>query len=273
MIYNGKLVELPRKGEALIITDLHGNLTDYKRYEFIWKDFIDAVNHVIITGDFIHPTNHIKDASIEILESLKYYFENNTNFHVLLGNHEWCHLALRPIYKLGVDQTLDFESKVQEKYDTQWLQKMDEYRNSFEKLPIAVKTDNKVLISHIGPANNIKTINDIINITNRHNNQNLDDMLWNTYPNYTSNDVTKFLEKIDCKVHIVGRTRVNGVELIGKNQLIISSSDSAKTKTSIHRYNLNRQETYNPPKKAYIELNLESTIRDANDILKMVKYL
>ena len=30
--YNGKLVELPQDGKAIVVTDLHGNLNDYNRY-------------------------------------------------------------------------------------------------------------------------------------------------------------------------------------------------------------------------------------------------
>jgi len=37
--YNEKLVELPRKGKALVITDIHGNLTDFQRFMHIWDEF------------------------------------------------------------------------------------------------------------------------------------------------------------------------------------------------------------------------------------------
>ena len=47
-----KLIELPHKGKALIITDLHGNLEDYNRYMEIWKEFKDKNNYLILTGDF-----------------------------------------------------------------------------------------------------------------------------------------------------------------------------------------------------------------------------
>jgi serine/threonine-protein phosphatase PP1 catalytic subunit len=38
-IYRGKIVELPKKGHAIIVTDIHGNLTDYNKYLELWKKY------------------------------------------------------------------------------------------------------------------------------------------------------------------------------------------------------------------------------------------
>ena len=46
----------------------------------------DKNNHLILTGDFIHSCYQI-DSSLEIIDSVKNHFENEKNFHVLLGNH------------------------------------------------------------------------------------------------------------------------------------------------------------------------------------------
>jgi serine/threonine-protein phosphatase PP1 catalytic subunit len=53
---------------------------------------------------------------------------------------------------------------------------------------------------------------------------------------------------------IVGHTPVNGVKLLYGKQLVVSSS-------------------YSQGKKEYILLDLEKKIKDARDILKMVKQL
>ena len=82
-----KLIKLPLKGKALIITDLHGNLEDYNRYMEIWKEFKDKNNHLILTGDFIHSCYQI-DGTLEIIDSIKNHFENEKHFHILLGNYE-----------------------------------------------------------------------------------------------------------------------------------------------------------------------------------------
>lgn len=254
--YNGKLLELPKKGKALIITDIHGNLDDYNRYMSIWEKFGGHHNHLIITGDFIHAAANLKDSSIEILDSIKDNFENSNNFHVLLGNHEWAHITGIPVYKGDSDQRKDFEKQLRKKYWTKWEDKLEEYKNFFMGLPIAVKTKNKIFISHSGPSNDINNIEEVRNITNSgySGNTRLYDLLWNRPEKFTERELNSFLKSVKCKLSIVGHTPVNGFKTVYNKQLIVSSSFSLGN-------------------KAYIELDLEKKINDINDFIKMVRYI
>ena len=150
--YNGKLIELPKEGKAVVVTDLHGNLNDYNRYIGIWEKYRDNDNntHFILTGDFIHAMGIKDDKSIDILESVKYNWENSKKFHVLLGNHEWSTISSVSIFKGGLNQSLNFKGLLKDRFRDQWQKKLEEYQDFFKKLPIAVKTDNKVFISHAG---------------------------------------------------------------------------------------------------------------------------
>lgn len=254
--YNGKLVELPKKGFALIVTDLHGNLEDFNKFMGIWEKFDDKNNHFILAGDFIHSMDG-KDGSIEILESLKSRWENSQNFHLLLGNHEWATLAGISVYKCGFNQTIGFESLLKEKFRDGWMIKLEEYVEFFKKLPIAVITRNKVFISHAGPPRGIRSIDEIVHIADEGyiENNRLSEILWNRYgSSYTEQDIEHFLKAVKCKAMIVGHTPVDGIELIGENQLIVSSS-------------------YSSGKKAYVELDLQKEIKNGEDIFKMVRYI
>ena len=175
-----KLIELPLKGKALIITDLHGNLGDYNRYMEIWTEFNDKNNHLILTGDFIH-SSFVNDGSLEIIDSVKKHYENEENFHVLLGNHEWAQILDESIYKYGLNQTQDFKGLVYKKYGDKTSVKMEFYKKFFNTLAIAVRTENKVLISHAGPSQHLKNEDDIKNISNNQysNNLILYEMVWN----------------------------------------------------------------------------------------------
>lgn len=256
MFTTGKLIELPKKGKALVITDIHGNIDDYNQFMHIWEDFKDKDNHLIQTGDLIHGMGLKADKSIEILDSAKYKFENSKNFHLLLGNHEWSLISKTTVYKAGMNLTLNFENLLKQRFGSQWEKKLQDYINFFKKLPVAVKTGNKVFISHAGPPNYIKGIHDIINITDAgySKNRKLFELLWNRHGDYTKKDINSFLENIGCNVMIVGHTPVRGVELIGKRQLVVSSS-------------------YTKGKRAYLKLDLRKKIKNGKDLLKMVKYL
>jgi serine/threonine-protein phosphatase PP1 catalytic subunit len=249
-----KLIELPLKGKALIITDLHGNLEDYGRYMEIWKEFKNKNNHFILTGDFIHSCYEI-DGSLEIIDSVKNHFEHEKNFHVLLGNHEWAQITNESVYKGGLNQTQDFQNIVYKKYQDRTDKKLESYKKFFKTLAIAVKTENKVLISHAGPSKHLKSEDDIKNISNDDYSKNLVlyEMLWNRNIECTRNYLDPFLKYLNCNASIVGHTPVVGVELHG-NQLVVSSS-------------------FSMGKKAYMELDLEEEIHNGYDLLKMVKYL
>ena len=99
-----------------------------------------------------------------LLESVKWHYEHEKNFHVLLGNHEWAQITGESVYKGGLNQTQEFIRSGLKKYGDQADEKMDSYINFFKKLAIAVRTENKVLISHAGPSKHLKSEDDIKNI-------------------------------------------------------------------------------------------------------------
>jgi len=249
------LIGLPGKGKALIVTDIHGNLADFERYMEIWNDLKRRENHLILTGDYIHGMFGVEDGSIEILGKVMGLY-NEDGVHLLLGNHEWSHIAGEDVYKAGVNQTLEFESRVEEKFGEDREHQLGLYIDFFKKLPLAARTENGVFISHAAPARNIGGIEDIINITGEGyemDNDNLFELLWSRYPgDYDEKDIDIFLEKVGCKVSVVGHTPVDGYRVIG-NQIVLSSSFSAG-------------------RKAYILLDLEKEIKDVDDVVGMIEY-
>lgn len=251
------LIRLAGKGSALVVTDLHGDLKSFNRYMDIWDEFHGKNNHFILTGDFIHGLDSDTDGSVEILELLKYRISSTDNFHVLLGNHEWTHITGQHIYKGGHNQKIEFEELVRRKWGSRSVTKLAEYIGLFERLKIAVRTDNGVFISHAGPSNTINTIEQVMNITrDGYSNLNLDGMIWDRYGDYSLYDLDRFLNIVDCQVSLVGHTVVDGYSLIGDRQLILSS---------------NNNDIFN--RSAYLELDLEQEIRDIHGLVGMVRYL
>jgi hypothetical protein len=253
--YRGKLLELPKNGKAIIITDLHGNLEDYNKYISIWELY-DSKTHLIITGDFIHGGEGYADNSLLILDSVMEKFEKYENFHVLLGNHESAHLSGVPVYKGFKNQKIRFEEQIRLKFRNKWENKLEKYLEFFKKLPVAVKTENKVLISHAGPSVNINNVEELANITNPgyFGNSRLSDLLWNRPEDFSERELNSFLKTVGCEYSMVGHTPVNGFEIVYQKQMIISSS-------------------FSDGRKAYVELDLEMDIKEINNLIKMVKYL
>lgn len=257
--FNGKLLEITGSGKILVITDLHGNLGDMGEYQRIWREYIYEGHYVLLTGDVIHPVPGQKDNSLEVLEIVKQWDEEHHNFNLLLGNHEFSHLSGMKLFKGGFEQREEFERQIRERYrnirDYWGRLKIKEYCQYFQNLPVAVKTINQVFISHAGPSRLINSISDISRITEHgfNHNPSLKEMLFNRPGDYDCISLSSFLKKMDCNAMVVGHTPVIGYELVCKKQMILSSSDS------LHR-------------KAYLELDLETEINDARDLVGMVKY-
>lgn len=249
------ILEVSSPGNMLVITDIHGNLEDFKRYESIFKGNLGQLK-VVITGDFIHEVDNNYDGSVEVLERVKCYYHQYPNFHVLLGNHEWAHLADEPAYKMGVDQKMAFETYLRERFGGKWGLKFKSYLEFFRELPVAIKTENGVLISHAGPYWDFKSQEELENITRAgyKNNYPLEKMMLNRPNDYSKEDLEQFLELVGCKVMVVGHTIVDGVDTVYGKQMILSSSLSAG-------------------RKAYLELDLQRKINDARDLVDMVKFL
>lgn len=219
--------------KAMIVTDLHGNYKDFKKYFRIWVE--SDIEKFILTGDFIHANNPEEDGSVDIMKFLN-LLKNCNNFHVLIGNHEQAVLDDTGVYKNGVNQTEEFyELLKKEDYP------LEEVRDYFKTLPVCIQTPNKVFISHAGPP---KFKEDYYE---------RDEFLWNRPGDFNKKDLNVFLEEVCCNAMIVGHTPVDGIKRVGK-QLIVSSS-------------------YGLGKKAWIELDLESEINGIDDILPMVRYL
>jgi serine/threonine-protein phosphatase PP1 catalytic subunit len=252
----GSLIQLPRKGKAMVVTDLHGDLNHFNQYLDIWEEFKDNNNHFILTGDFIHGIEPAHDFSVEIVEEVKYHFKHTPNFHVLLGNHEWSHITGRPVYKASHNQKNAFEDLVMDKCGDKWVKKLSEYTSFFATLKIAVKTDNGVFITHAGPSVTVMNLDEVINIIENgyYYNLRLEEMLWDRYGDYRLNDMERLLKRLKCKVSLVGHTMVDGYQLIGDKQMILCSSNFMG-------------------RSAYLELDLEKEIDNAHDLEDMIRYI
>ncbi|MFZ2216678.1 MAG: metallophosphoesterase family protein [Methanothermobacter tenebrarum] len=253
MSIKGSLIEIGSNENLLVVTDIHGNFTDFKIYLRIWEEDHGRESPIVFTGDFIHSMGY-EDGSIEILETLIAYYRRYKNFYLLLGNHEWSHITGIDVFKGGINQSLEFEMLLKEKFGDKWIEKFESYKRFFKELPFAIRTKNRVFISHAGPSKHIKGLDDIIRIKeDGYQSPAVYEMLWNRYGSYLEKDIDEFLDRVKCNAMIVGHTPVDGFQIIG-NQIILSSS-------------------YSAGRKAYINLDIKKRIESAQDLIPMIEFI
>ncbi|MBR5503134.1 MAG: metallophosphoesterase [Methanobrevibacter sp.] len=262
---NDKLIKLPKQGRLMVVSDLHGNLKDYESYINLW-DMEDSDFHIVFLGDLIH-SPYFNDKSIEILDDVIEKDKEYSNFHALLGNHEWAHITHRDIYKNGENIREEFEHLVS--YKKGFIEpSITEYIKFFKTMPYFVQTENGLFISHAGPSKKVKSIEDFNSIFDGdYNNQILDEFLWlrpkrNLYGRrhvlsnsnlYDEGDIFSFLDVVGSNCMVVGHSPVDGYKQYG-NQLIISSS-------------------YETEDKVYLDIDLSKDIKHMRDLLDCIRYL
>ena len=272
---NDKIIKLSCKGRLIVVTDIHGNKNDFDKYiNEIW-DKNDPDCHIVFTGDLIHEMDYSKDLSLDILDEIDKLF-NLPNFHVLLGNHEYCQIKDDDVYKWGINQTKDFIKHIEDRYE--WFDEAFTYQTMYEEMmkefSYFLITDNGFFIAHAGISDsalnllinqevdlfNIKSINAVRKTEEQKEQYKkdmlfLEDMIWSRpYDDYVEDEIEHFLKIAGCKFMIVGHTPMNGFHIIG-NQLIIDSSFCTKT-------------------KYYLDIDLSKEYNDIiEDVLKSIKTL
>lgn len=251
---NDKLIELPDYGRLIVVSDLHGDFDDYTHYLSLW-DETDPDFHIVFTGDLIHGTDMDRDGSVEILDDAIIKSRQYSNFHALLGNHEWAHITNTNIYKNHEDLLMNFKNLIS--YKKGYIEPtLTKYIKFFRTMPYFLKTANGLFVSHTGPSAKIRTIEAFDKIfEDGYSGQILYDFLWNRYnrvSNYTKEDVNRFLDIVGSRFMIVGHCPVESYQLFGK-QMIMSSSFDTKVKT-------------------YLDLDLESELNSMKDLQKQLKF-
>ena len=251
-MFDDRLVRLPGEGRLIVVTDLHGNYGDYRKYLDLW-DCNDDDFHIVFAGDLIHSPYPV-DESIEILDDAMEKSRKYSNFHVLLGNHEWSHITGTDVYKMKKNMRLSFEELIR-KNRGKLQPTLNGYIDYFKSLPLFVRTDNALFISHAGPSKNIRSEDDLKMVfSDDFENRLLHDFIWNRYKDdYDESDVSHFLKIVESKFMIVGHNIVDGYEIFGK-QLIVSSS-------------------FMTSNKMYLDIDLDKKIEDIHDLTDCLEFL
>jgi serine/threonine-protein phosphatase PP1 catalytic subunit len=178
-------------------------------------------------------------------------FEDYGNFHLVLGNHELCHILNKDIYKNRVNQKKAFEKLLFSYYGNK--ESLEEYIDFFKKWSIAIKTENGIFISHGGPSytHSLKDL-ELDSKDFDYKSFLVDDLLWRRFHHFREKEIDEFLRAIGSKFMVVGHTRVKGFQVHGK-QLIISSTGKNN--------------------KAYLNLNLNEKITSMEQLTGSINFL
>jgi Calcineurin-like phosphoesterase len=150
----GHLVHLAGPQDVLVAGDLHGNVENFRRL----LERADLRSHPdrhlvfqeLVHGPFLYPTGGDKSHQlIDLLAALKCQFPRQV--HMLLGNHELAQWTNQWIAKRDTELNDLFRQGIETAYGGHSQKIYDAYLDLFEAIPWAVRTPNRVFLSHSLP--------------------------------------------------------------------------------------------------------------------------
>ncbi|QDU22507.1 metallophosphoesterase [Urbifossiella limnaea] len=152
----GRMIEPVGCTEVLVAGDLHGHVGHFQGL----LKAADLANHAgrhlvfqeLIHGNYRYPSGGDKSHQlVDLFAALKAQFPRQV--HYLPGNHELAQWTGRKVLKADADLNAAFEQGATAAYGPEFgPQVYQTYLDLFKALPVALRTPNRVLVSHSLPS-------------------------------------------------------------------------------------------------------------------------
>jgi hypothetical protein len=152
---HGRLISLNNAQEVLVAGDLHGNLENFtlllKKGNLASYPGRHLVLQEVIHGPHRYPGGGDKSHQLlDLLAALKCQFPRQVHF--LLGNHELAQWTGQDIGKDNLALNTLFHLGVENAYGSRAEEVLAAYRELFAAVPLAIRTPNRVFLSHSLPS-------------------------------------------------------------------------------------------------------------------------
>jgi hypothetical protein len=150
----GRVVDLQGATDVLVAGDLHGNLDNFRRLLPIADLARNPARHFVlqeaIHGPYRYPAGGDRSHQLlDLIAALKCQFPRQVHF--LIGNHELAQVTDRRIAKDDVELNDLFTEGVRSAYGTRADEVYAVYRDLIGVAPLALRTVNRVFLSHSLP--------------------------------------------------------------------------------------------------------------------------
>jgi hypothetical protein len=228
----GRVVTLQGAAELLASGDLHGNLENFRillqRADLARQPLRHLVLQEVIHGTFTYANGGDKSHQLlDLVAALKCQFPNRVHF--LLGNHELAQYTNRLIAKGDSDLNRLFREGVDAAYGANGPDIYDAYMQLLGVVPLALRTPNRVFLSHsLPPGSRLEGFDP--NILERDEVAEADlvpggsvhSLVWGR--DTSQANVAAFLKKVDADLLITGHVPCEqGFDTPNDRQLILDS--------------------------------------------------
>jgi hypothetical protein len=228
----GRLLCLANADEVLIGGDLHGNLANFRllmeKAQLARYPRRHLVVQELVHGPFRYPAGGDKSHQmLDVLCALKCQFPRQV--HMLLGNHELAQWTGQRIAKDDFEYTALFREGLGTAYGGAAARVYAAYTDLFASVPLAIRTRNRVFLSHSLPeANRLESFDPAVLERERHVLPELTHggavhaLLWGR--DYRPETVAAFLHKVEAELVITGHVACDaGFDAPNNRQLVLDS--------------------------------------------------
>jgi Calcineurin-like phosphoesterase len=150
----GRFVQLQGATEVLVAGDLHGNLDNFRRLlnraALVARPTRHLVLQELVHGPYQYPAGGDKSHQLlDLTAALKCQFPRQV--HYLLGNHELSQWTGRRVCKGDSDLNAEFRKGITAAYGPRAEEVHALYEELFRVVPLALRTANRVYLSHSLP--------------------------------------------------------------------------------------------------------------------------
>ncbi len=151
----GNVVHLSEPGTVIVSGDLHGNWRNFERIVKLADLENNPTTHLVLQ-EIIHggPEDDYGGClSYRLLfEAIRYKIRFPDQIHILLGNHDTAAISNTAVLKAGKEMNRAMQQAMQRHFSSHYSDVYDAMVEYLMSQPLAVRTSNRIWISHSLPA-------------------------------------------------------------------------------------------------------------------------
>ena len=227
----GNVICLPSEGSVIVTGDIHGHRRNFERI----VDFADLPNNPdrhIILQEIIHGGQEDSQGNCIsyrlLFDVVRYKLNFPDRVHIIMGNHDTAFITDSKVMKNGKEMNRSMSLALEREFKQSSTAVKIALKKFLLSLPLAVKCENRIWMSHSLPANRYIDKFDKQVLDKR---VKIDDckrpgsaylLTWGR--NHSQSLLDKMAELLDVDIFILGhQAQVHGWSRAGENLIIIAS--------------------------------------------------
>jgi hypothetical protein len=230
----GNLIRLPAKGDLVITGDIHGHRRNFEKI-VVFANLASHPDRHIILQEIIHGgPEDLQGGCLSyklLFDVIQYKLDFPDRVHIIMGNHDTAFINNASVMKDGREMNRAMHLALKKEFADYCNEIVLALRKFLFSQPLAIKTENRIWISHSLPADNLAEkfdrqifdrqlkINDVVKPGSAYL------LTWGRQHSQTL--LNKMAELFDIDIFVLGhQPQQQGWNRAGENLIIIASDHS-----------------------------------------------